>query len=855
MFDDRLTSEGDGHSAINKQSFHPAVIQRYGRVQETVHDTASDPQCDSPADISEDSHSSDTRYSQSITIEGFKALTEEKSAHHPEDLPLGLEGKVLVHCDSKAVTGRRRKSIIANTDDGIEGDEDEVDSNPVPERRSGADKRLQATKPGPDRSSRQDASRSPPLHDLVETSSGENADQPFRSTPVSPPSVTVHLSRPRTPSSTAVKRYPRDRQRSGNIQTRALAAPQPSTRNSANRVMQLTQADIRKQARERERRHIRDRAYMRFVPGLGLSSGATLAAFDQDSAYPDEQRRRPRSKSLGDSESQLSFFGGHGGQGPSKADWDEAAATVAAQVFRDAQDRVTSRPGPNKMPGFRASALPHFSLDTKFSLVLPKTAGQELSRFVSPFGSDSRGGRGEANAGDETPVIESVEFDLGLGKDLDNTIAQALKAAQQQASKVNAAKHVTVKACSQAAVSDNKVASAQDGQIRGIEGAKSPMLVADSVTVASGVVDEMPEMPLPAEAARVLSEARQAVVNCRASSSSTHKSKTGRKASMGMGLFKETAEVKTETSEARTKTTKNRTPTIEEENPLQQAKPADSRVSQVDKSKEHELLPQPRQQASEERPHLLGLPMGPRPAVSAANYESSCKVGFGSVTPTRERERSRLLAHYLTTTSSKPIAGQRDASKFESSPHRSLGISPLASRQTSRAASPTVQDSQDDHFGWSSGASWETSSGISSSEESDDCDDHIEEDHPTSTLGETLRQHRKHLDADSFSDSHGSQDGLARDQQHQRNADIRSDSGARHWNQAGGEMTIPLQPFNNKVGGHSEIYKFTRRAVCKVSISLSFLNVAQLITSTLVMRSPPISLSLIASRLAGKSIL
>ena len=29
-------------------------------------------------------------------------------------------------------------------------------------------------------------------------------------------------------------------------------------------------------------------------------------------------------------------------------------------------------------------------------------------------------------------------------------------------------------------------------------------------------------------------------------------------------------------------------------------------------------------------------------------------------------------------------------------------------------------------------------------------------------------------------------------------------------------MTVPLQPFNHAVGGHSSIYKFTRRAVCKV---------------------------------------
>ena len=29
---------------------------------------------------------------------------------------------------------------------------------------------------------------------------------------------------------------------------------------------------------------------------------------------------------------------------------------------------------------------------------------------------------------------------------------------------------------------------------------------------------------------------------------------------------------------------------------------------------------------------------------------------------------------------------------------------------------------------------------------------------------------------------------------------------------------IPLRPFRNQVGGHSAIYKFTKSAVCKVSI-------------------------------------
>lgn len=40
---------------------------------------------------------------------------------------------------------------------------------------------------------------------------------------------------------------------------------------------------------------------------------------------------------------------------------------------------------------------------------------------------------------------------------------------------------------------------------------------------------------------------------------------------------------------------------------------------------------------------------------------------------------------------------------------------------------------------------------------------------------------------------------------------------------------VPLRPFRNQVGGHSAIYKFTRRAVCKVNFSLLVSHVSRLI--------------------------
>jgi inositol-hexakisphosphate kinase len=41
---------------------------------------------------------------------------------------------------------------------------------------------------------------------------------------------------------------------------------------------------------------------------------------------------------------------------------------------------------------------------------------------------------------------------------------------------------------------------------------------------------------------------------------------------------------------------------------------------------------------------------------------------------------------------------------------------------------------------------------------------------------------------------------------------------------------VPLRPFRNQVGGHSAIYKFTRRAVCKVCLGNPTLRLSNLTT-------------------------
>ncbi|KAJ9096037.1 hypothetical protein QFC21_005402 [Naganishia friedmannii] len=640
---------------------------------------------------------------------------------------------------------------------------------------------------------------SPRLAAIDPRSSGQ--DDNVRSLPTSPA-----LGRMPSEKSTAVSpvtRYARDRQRSGTLPGKSQMAGQPPTRISSGRHV-ATQSDIRKQARERERRHVRDRAYMRFVPGLGLSSGTTLATFDQDQEYTNEQQRRPRSRSLGDSESKIAFFGGGDREQRSlQADANEAAAAAAAQTFREAQDKVASRPGPNGMPGFKTFALPHFSLDTKFSLQpLINSSRTEFSRFRLPLATASRSGRADASGADESPVIEAVTFDLGLGRDLDHTIASAMKVVQQ----ANKAK---------ASISVDNAVSGLDGLPVTSYGERRPS-VSGTASAPAEAVQDLPELPLPAEAARVLSEARQAVTHCRtgAASGAITKSKTGRKASMGMGLFKETA-VSTTSYEPRIEGGKGKTPVTEEENPYEaedehedDTTPTPGKVQNTQIHHHHRSDTQRSHKAESVSQYTVPRPKS-RTTPSTNSLEPPRKSLPAPSTPTREYERPRLSATQSSTSTAKDDDRTRAIREAVSSVHRRLESSPAVSRHTSRAASPVVPDSDHQLLEWSTDSSWETSSGASSSAESEEYE---EEDYghgyplDAQHSGATSRLHLKN-------NGHRATDSESKDN-HRRNSEVQTEH-----RQPGGQMTIPLQPFNNKVGGHSEIYKFTRRAVCKPLVS------------------------------------
>jgi hypothetical protein len=189
--------------------------------------------------------------------------------------------------------------------------------------------------------------------------------------------------------------------------------------------------------------------------------------------------------------------------------------------------------------------------------------------------------------------------------------------------------------------------------------------------------------------------------------------------------------------------------------------------------------------------------------------------------------------------------------------------SPAISRVQSRvqpSGKPSVADDSewppaaDFPHGWTSEDTWESSSGLSSSSGSESDGDDIyesavESDHHSerqpgrppyngrsralspphtsrrspsyirqSHLANDQMKHAglpEHDRSEMKSPQRRIRQTLEEDDEDDAGGEVRVAAGA---GSPGDRMTVPLQPFKNKVGGHSEIYKFTRRAVCKVCI-------------------------------------
>lgn len=248
------------------------------------------------------------------------------------------------------------------------------------------------------------------------------------------------------------------------------------------------------------------------------------------------------------------------------------------------------------------------------------------------------------------------------------------------------------------------------------------------------------EMPLPQEALRVLSQAKENM-------DLRLVGKKGRKGSLGMGLFKESRERSGSTAGSGTASC---------------ALPGEimgikgvgvARVQEQAVIEEDEISTTP----------SLEAPTKPSAIVQPTPYhppELSLLPAPTSQDSDDERDLSTQTA--AITIVSSPL--------LRHSPH-----SP--SRRRISSVPESAQFSSYDESGWTTTGSDESST----------------------ELSEVASKH-------SHDEAVGSRSG-SEDNSH-------SSSGEED---EGESMTVPLQPFDHAVGGHSSIYKFTRRAVCKVS--------------------------------------
>ena len=604
------------------------------------------------------------------------------------------------------------------------------------------------------------------------------------------------------------------------------------------------------------------------------------------------RRVRPRSHSLTElpstlAQSEFSWLGMNGGGNDGDDGMDRDPATDA---FLQTPSSV-----------LRADPLllPHFSLDTMYSLP-PGTAQAPPPEPTVSSSRPTRPGRTESGTKTDRSYSrehvnlnkhqqaqtsdEDVHLDLGLGKDLDHTIEEAVKRAKAESSALNKKSSVTA-----AAVDEDCGMSSNTKRM------KEEML-------------KTKEVPLPVEAARVLNEARLMQQRELLLKSVRALPKNGRKASMGMGLFKESAQVdradsvpvgregrekervereraeRGETSVGHSVPITPATPSKEREagwlsRSTTRSKIASAAVSE-DEEDERGVL-----DADVDKLDLAGLEISskrPRRAHQRAITVPGEPVEVlhdKLAKNIKERRSSNAGLHIRSPFRSRASSPTRERTGSGSVavtglPHnresRSRMASPVISRVQSRVQPSHTHSHVPKHtpasesewppvgdypMGWTSEETWESSSGLSSSESETDPDDEDDEfesgvESDFDSVRRPGRHHRGGLGVRPRSPSppyvsrrdpsHIRQNHLANAQmdhsilpEHDRtgmdspshrpklrlNGNARP--GAAQHDESGtspvDRMTVPLQPFKNKVGGHSEIYKFTRRAVCKVS--------------------------------------
>lgn len=349
------------------------------------------------------------------------------------------------------------------------------------------------------------------------------------------------------------------------------------------------------------------------------------------------------------------------------------------------------------------------------------------------------------------------------------------------------------------------------------------------------------ELPLPREALRVLTEAKDSL-------ETRLLGKQGRKGSMGMGLFKESRKAslagligagglqgskgKLETggggdwesvkerkgrdrgytapsAPAQTGRREKASPGVSPQ--LSPAKETYSALSTIPTPRRRILLrdtvPEPlsptRHSSSAvdtlpgmvEEDQASDLPQTPTDDITAA-------IQILPTSPILRRPSTRVKRPVpIPTGPEPPVSGSDSAMELPAPPLESISTDNeiiSGSYTVSRSGRQSFSEalSMSDESGWTSGTG-SSSSGSESGSGTDDDGEDVEES--------------------------ASQEGGQSDTGYFGQGGEQGDAGLSEDTELSAEeedhMTVPLQPFNHAVGGHSSIYKFTRRAVCKVSLS------------------------------------
>lgn len=286
-----------------------------------------------------------------------------------------------------------------------------------------------------------------------------------------------------------------------------------------------------------------------------------------------------------------------------------------------------------------------------------------------------------------------------------------------------------------------------------------------------GTADE--EISLPQEALKVLTEAKESL-------GERISKKQGRKGSIGLGLFKESRESAVAAVAVATAERRKALGRLDE----QAVELESGSLENVAAKYAPDPATEPRIKQKDRAADKDGRS---RSSTTAVRAGPDTPVKTRPASPPHTPPSATSPAAIPIPSSSRPPRAADHALRDEELEGTSAGIrivsSPLL-RQMQGAKSGTegeVGSSVGDDSGWTT----ESTSSMSDDEEDDE-----------------------DADADALKAGAGGLDA--------RTADSGTLSDTEEEDEDEDRMTVPLMPFNHAVGGHSSIYKFTRRAVCKV---------------------------------------